>query len=63
MQRAAALGFQLPREVCDFLLTHAPRDAGSLMMIVDALDRHSLETKRAVTVPLLREWLASIKSE
>jgi hypothetical protein len=22
-----------------------------------ALDRHSLSTKRAVTVPLLREWL------
>jgi DnaA-homolog protein len=57
-QRAAALGFRLPPEVHDFLLTRARRDIASLIALVDALDRYSLETKRPVTVPLARELLA-----
>jgi hypothetical protein len=27
------------------------------MSLLDALDRHSLETKRAITLPLLKELL------
>jgi DnaA family protein len=57
-QRAEALGFRLPSEVRDFLLTRARRDIASLVAMVDALDRYSLETKRPVTVPLARELLA-----
>ncbi len=56
-QRAKALGFTLSHEVTAYLLTHAAREMGALFATLDALDRYSLETKRAVTVPLVREWL------
>lgn len=54
-QHARARGFTLSTDVIAYLLTHAPRDMGALFATLDALDRHSLETKRAVTVPLVRE--------
>ena len=60
-QHAKARGFTLSHEVIAYLLTHAPRDMGALFATLDALDRHSLETKRAVTVPLLRELLQNFK--
>jgi DnaA family protein len=63
-EKAAALerhargrGFKLTKEVTDYLLHHARRDLPSLLALLDALDRHSLATKRAITVPLLRELL------
>ena len=55
VQQAQARGFALPREVIAYLLTHAPRDMGALLAALDAIDRHALETKRAVTVPLVRD--------
>lgn len=58
-QHAKARGFTLPNEVIAYLLVHAPRDMGALFATLDALDRYSLETKRAVTVPLVREWLST----
>jgi DnaA family protein len=57
-RHAAARGFRLPPEVRDFLLTRGRRDMPSLLGMVDALDRYSLETKRPVTVPLVKELLA-----
>jgi DnaA family protein len=54
---AASRGFRLPREVSEFLLARVRRDLPSLLTMVDALDRYSLETKRQVTVPLVRELL------
>jgi DnaA family protein len=54
---AAGRGFQLQPEVRDYLLTRGSRSLSSLMVAVDALDRYSLETKRPVTVPLVRELL------
>ncbi len=56
-RHAAARGFQLPGEVTDYLLRHGRRDLPWLMGVVDALDRHSLETKRPVSLPLLRELI------
>jgi DnaA family protein len=55
--RAAARGFRLPPEVGDFLLSRGRRDMPSLIALVDALDRYSLETKRPVTVAMARELL------
>lgn len=55
--RAAALGFALPPEVRDYLLARVRRDLPSLLAILDGLDRRSRETKRAVTVPLVREFI------
>ena len=56
-EHAATRGLPLPREVCDYLLTRARRDMPSLLATLDALDRYSLETRRPVTVPLVRELL------
>jgi len=56
-QHAHARGFVLSSEVIAYLFSHAPRDMGALFATLDALDRHSLETKRAVTVPLARDLL------
>jgi len=50
-------GFGLSDDVIAYLLAHGRRDMPSLVATLAALDRHSLAVKRAVTVPLLREWL------
>jgi len=55
---ARVRGFDLGEDVARYLLTHARRDMGSLVSALDALDRYSLETGRAITVPLLKEALA-----
>jgi DnaA family protein len=57
--RAASRGFRLPREVAEFLLKRVRRDLPTLLAMLDALDRYSLETKRPVTVPLVRELLSA----
>lgn len=55
---ARARGFALGEEVSAYLLSHARRDMGSLVAALDSLDRYSLETGRAITVPLLKAALA-----
>lgn len=54
---AAARGLTLSSGVLPYLITHFRRDMRSLSAMLDALDRHSLETKRAITLPLLRDLL------
>jgi DnaA-homolog protein len=56
---ASVRGFALQDDVSNYLLTHARRDMPGLVALLDALDRYSLESKRPVTVPLLRELLAA----
>lgn len=63
-EKAAALadhargrGLRLPAEVIAYLFNRYPRDLRQLMGLLDALDRYSLETKRPITVPLVRELL------
>ncbi|MFA5243449.1 MAG: DnaA regulatory inactivator Hda [Sulfuricella sp.] len=56
-EHARARGFALPQEVLDYLLRHWRRDLPSLMAVLDALDRITLEQQRPVTVPLLRQLL------
>ncbi|NDP42883.1 MAG: DnaA regulatory inactivator Hda [Aromatoleum sp.] len=50
-------GFGLSDDVIRYLLAHGRRDMASLLATLAALDRHSLATKRAITVPLLRDWI------
>lgn len=50
-------GFTLGEDVIRYLLAHGRRDMTALCTTLAALDRHSLSTKRAITVPLLRDWL------
>ena len=54
---AAARKLPLSTEAINYLLARAPRDMRSLMALLVALDRYSLEHKRAITLPLLREIL------
>jgi DnaA family protein len=56
-RHAEARGFRLSQEVVAYLLRHAQRDLPSLLALLDALDRYSLATRRAITLPLLRELL------
>ena len=52
---ARSRGFALREEVVAYLLRHSRRDMASLIELLDALDKHSLETGREITLPLLRE--------
>lgn len=54
-QHALGLGFELEPQVAEYLLNHYPRDLGNLLRVLEALDRLSLETKRPITLPLLRQ--------
>ena len=54
---ADSRGIVLSPEVVSYLLTHVPRDMRTLVAILDALDAHALARQRAITVPLVREWL------
>ena len=63
-EKASALAAQareralkLSPESIDYLMRHAPRDMRTLSAFIGALDRYTLEHKRAVTLPLLRELL------
>lgn len=50
-------GLRLADEVVDFLLRHGRRELSSLLAVLDALDAASLERKRPITLPLLREMM------
>ena len=58
---ARARSLALGEDVIAYLLRHAQRDMASLIGILDALDRYSLEHKRPVTLPLVRDALESLK--
>jgi DnaA family protein len=62
-QAAKARGLALADDVPAYLLTHFQRDMPSLMRLLDALDRYSLEQHRAVTLPLLRAMLSATSQE
>lgn len=54
-ERALKLG----PEIIAYLLRHVSRDMRTLAALVAALDQYTLEHKRPVTLPLLRELLAT----
>ncbi|MDS1142544.1 DnaA regulatory inactivator Hda [Pusillimonas sp. SM2304] len=58
-KRASDRGLQLSPEVVNWVLTHYTRDMRHLSALIDALDRYSLEKHRAITLPLLKDLLAS----
>ncbi|MFH1043809.1 MAG: DnaA regulatory inactivator Hda [Pseudomonadota bacterium] len=62
-EHARARALDLPEDVIPYLLRHARRDMASLIGILDALDRYSLEQKRPVTLPLVRDALESMKDK
>ena len=56
-QAADARGVFLGDEVMDFMLKRFSRDLGSLMELLELLDGYSLQTKRAITIPLIKSML------
>lgn len=58
-QHAETLGFTLDPQVADYLLNHTARDMQSLLRLLEALDRFSLETHRPISLPLLRQLLVN----
>lgn len=56
-QSAHARGLQLGDDVLDYMSTRFSRDLDNLMQWLDKLDQYALQTKRAITVPLLRQML------
>ncbi len=63
MTHAQGRGFTLSYDVAAYLLRKWKRDIPSLIAVLDALDRYSLEVKRPVTVPLAREVLAQLPKD
>ena len=62
-EHARGRALDLPEDVIAYLLKHARRDMTSLIGILDALDRYSLEHKRPVTLPLVRDALESMNDK
>ncbi|MCP3679136.1 MAG: DnaA regulatory inactivator Hda [Gammaproteobacteria bacterium] len=55
---AQARGFDLPSKVGHFLLSHYDRSMGALMAALAQLDQASLQQKRKLTVPFVKQTLA-----
>ena len=55
--QARERALKLSPDVINYLLRHAARDMRTLSMLVVALDQYTLEQKRPVTLPLVRELL------
>lgn len=57
--RASALarGLVLSDEVLDYVLARFSRDLASLMALLDLLDGYALQTRRAITVPLIKSMM------
>jgi DnaA family protein len=51
-------GLRLSDEVIEYLLARLPRSLASLRAVLERLDRFSLARQRALTIPLVREWLS-----
>ena len=56
-QAADARGVFLGDEVMDFMLTRFSRDLGHLMELLDLLDGYALQTKRGITIPLIKSMM------
>lgn len=56
-QAADARGLVLSDEVMDFTLRRFSRDLGSLMQLLDAMDRYALQAQRVLTIPLVKSML------
>jgi DnaA family protein len=59
-ERARSRAMALPEELIAYILAHLQRDLGTQIAVLDALDRYSLEHKRPITLPLLKQALRSL---
>ena len=61
--RAASRGIQLDDGALDWLFARGRRDLGSMLAVLDRIDRASLAAKRRVTLPFLRALLGEAAGE
>ena len=61
-RRASDLGFELGADVLAYVLARQSRDLGDLVNLLESLDRYALAAQRRVTVALVREYLASVRT-
>jgi len=59
-QQADDRGVFLSDEVMDFMLSRFSRDLSSLIQLLDQLDGYALQTKRAITIPLIKAMLEAL---
>jgi DnaA family protein len=59
-QAADERGVFLSDEVMDYMLTRFSRDLGSLMELLELLDGYALQTKRGITVPLIKSMMDNV---
>lgn len=62
-EHALGRGLALSEDLIAYLLTHFERDMGSQIALLDALDKYSLQRKRPITLPLLKEGLRVLERE
>lgn len=58
LKKAEDKGLKLHEEIIHYLLNHFHRDMFSLSILLDQLDIYSMETKRPVTIPLIKAMLS-----
>jgi DnaA family protein len=54
---ARSRGARVEDDLVPYMLTRLPRDMRTLVSVLNSLDAFGLARQRALTVPLLREWL------
>ena len=59
----AERGVTASTDLIPWLMTRTARDLGQLRAMIDRLDRFALTRKRAITVPLVREFLQATPGE
>lgn len=59
-QEADTRGIFLSDEVMSFMLNRFSRDLGSLMQLLDLLDKYALKAQRGLTIPLIKAMLESM---
>lgn len=56
--RAEHMGLEIPPAAGQFLLTHYHRNLASLWILLEQLDRATLDAQRKLSVPFLKQFLA-----
>jgi DnaA family protein len=59
LESAKRRGLELRADVVGYIMRRCPRDAGSLLEVLDKIDRESLRTKRRPTLWLIRQVLGA----
>src|SRR5690606_17164346 len=57
IMRARARGMQMPMDVAQYILNRASRDTTELFDLLDRLDDESMQKKRKLTIPFVKEVL------